>query len=435
MTAKNETRQRDDQERLDHPIDPLIVAAYRSMMPNWTIDSTRPGAQVRAEDTAREPGPAIDGQADLDQLRCRYEALVAAGQSTQISGFRLLQRLGQGGQGVVFLANCTGADGFTNEHLALKLFSPHRYPCIASYERDMRRMARVASVVAGIDQGNVLDVHHFKECEGIRMMIMKRVKGYDLRQLMNPVMLECVKLRDPALWTEITKVVAVPGSQHTKFTPGAAVALIRSCLEGLDKLHSRGIVHGDVKPSNIMVSPEGDVRLVDTGSAFDWQQSQRPYFCTPRYAALEVLEEDACTPSSDLASLGYVLVELLTGCRVFPDRQPASPREALIAQEASTGVKPQPDHELAEEKRHLPNRLGQLLNPYSFHLQRFCRKLIEPDPARRFTSAREAELFAYVYVQELERAGLACHFHNEFRRWLEAVQPAPESGEILSPGT
>lgn len=42
MTAKNETRQRDDQERLDHPIDPLIVAAYRSMMPNWTIDSTRP---------------------------------------------------------------------------------------------------------------------------------------------------------------------------------------------------------------------------------------------------------------------------------------------------------------------------------------------------------------------------------------------------------
>ena len=55
-------------------------------------------------------------------------------------------------------------------------------------------------------------------------------------------------------------------------------------------------------------------------------------------------------------------------------------------------------------------------------LRRLCRKLIEPEPDKRFGSARSAELYAYEFVQELERAGLACHFHNEFRRWLEALQ-------------
>ncbi len=422
MTSKHETAREDDRERLAHPVDPLLVASYRSAMPNSTTDSTR----LEGRDASQETPPALESNGatcpELGALIGRYSQLISGGGETEAGGFQLRQRLGQGGQGVVYHAECAGVDGFVNRDLALKLFSPCNYPTLASYERDMQRIARVASVIAGIDQGKVLDIQRFEICDGIRMMIMKRIMGHDLLSLMNPSMLDCVTHRDPSLSSDLTKIVAAPGPQHTKFKPGAAVAIIRSCLEALDKLHSRGVVHGDVKPSNIMITPEGEVKLVDSGSALEWQKSQGPYFCTPRYAALEVLERGKCTPRSDLASLGYVLVELLTGCSVFPDKRPPTPRETSMPQEATTGIRPEVDHELAGEKRQLPRRLDHLLGGHSLILRRLCRKLIAPEPERRFASARNAELYAYEFVQELERAGLACHFHNEFRRWLEALQ-------------
>lgn len=424
MTAKHETAREDDREHLAHPIDPLIVSAYRSAMPNWTTDSTRLEARDASQDTEAAVEPEQGRCLEIEVLKGHYAQLISGEGEVVAGGFRLRQRLGRGGQGVVYLAECAGVDGFVNRDLALKLFSPRNYPTLASYERDMQRIAQVASIIAGIDQGRLLDIQRFEVCDGIRMMVMKRIMGHDLLSLMNPSMLDCVANRDPGLSADLTKIVATRGPQHTKFKPGAAVAIIRACLEALDKLHSRGVVHGDVKPSNIMITPEGEVKLVDSGSALEWEKSQGPYFYTPRYAALEVLEQGQCTPRSDLASLGYVLVELLTGCSVFPDKRPPTPRETSMPQEASTGIKPEMDHELAGEKRLLPKSLERLLGGHSFILQRLCRKLIEPDPERRFSSARSAELYAYEFVQELERAGLACHFHNEFRRWLEALQGA-----------
>ena len=424
MTSEDEAVKCDDEELLGHPIDPLIVATYREHMPRSVARSTRANAETGGHDTAGANSPLAQGgrEPGLRRLDQRYQAILSASGQRPIHRFRLGQRLGQGGQGIVFLAGRHGADGYTNEHIALKLFAPHRYPTLASYVKDMRRIARMASLVAGIDQGNVLHVEQFEIYGGIRMMTMKRVKGYDLRQLMNPEMLERVKHHSLERWTEITRVVAEPGPHHMKFMPGAAVAIIRSCLAALERLHSRGIVHGDVKPENIMISPEGEVKLIDIGSAFEWKESHQPYFCTPRYAGLEVLERDECTPKSDLASLGYVFMELLTGCPVFPEQKPADSRETSMPQEASTGIKASVDRELTSEKRGLPGRLDQLLKGYSSRLLQLCRRLIDPDPSRRFATALEAELAAYAFVQELERAKLNCHFGNEFRRWVEACE-------------
>lgn len=420
MTAKHETAREDDRDSLSHPIDSLIVSAYRSAMPNWTTDSTWMEARDASQDTEKVVESRQGGCVEIEILKKCYAQLISGEDEVVAGGFRLRQRLGRGGQGVVYLAECAGVDGFVNR-VALKLFSPRNYPTLASYEKDMQRIAQVASIIAGIDQGRLLDIQRFEVCDGIRMMVMKRIMGHDLLSLMNPSMLECVANRDPGLSADLMKIVATAGPQHTRFKPGAAVAIIRACLEALDKLHSRGVVHGDVKPSNIMITPDGEVKLVDSGSALEWEKSQGPYFCTPRYAALEVLEQGQCTPRSDLASLGYVLVELLTGCSVFPDKRPPTPRETSMPQEASTGIKPEIDHELASEKRQLPRSLEELLGGHSYILRRLCRKLIDPDPGCRFTSARRAELYAYEFVQELERAGLACHFQNEFRRWLEAL--------------
>lgn len=422
LTSKNEAARRVVEERLAHPVDPVLVDTYRSLVSCDTADTARQGEHAALEDTAPSAGRNADECAELESLKRSYQALVSGETQLPMAGLHLGRRIGQGGQGIVFLAARAGADDFSNQHLALKFFSPHKYSSVASYEKDMRRIARVGSIIAGIDQGNVLDVCRFESADGIRMMLMKRVKGYDLRELMNPGMLECVKGRDHTLWTELTKAVAGAGPQHTQFQPGAAVAVIRSCLEALDNLHSRGIVHGDVRPSNIMITPEGEVKLVDTGSALEWKRSPRPHFYTPRYAALEVLEQGMCTPKSDLASLGYVLVELLTGNSVFPGRHRGSTRDSYLPEESSAGINLYKDSDLAKAKRRLPGCLEDLLRHHSPLLRQLCRNLIDPDPQGRFEHACAAELHAFKFIQELEKARLSCHFRHEFRRWIKTLE-------------
>jgi serine/threonine-protein kinase len=309
--------------------------------------------------------------------------------------------------------------------LALKVFSPHLYPTVDAYDLDMHRIGRVASIVAGIDQGNVLNVQRFETFEGVRLMLMKQVEGYDLRTLMDKSSLDRVREVRPDLWDEITKVIANFGPVHAQFTPGAAVAIVRCCLTALDKLHSRGVVYGDVKPSNIMLSPEGEVKIIDIGSAFQLTKSRKPYFCTPEYAAPEVLESEECTPRSDLASLGYVLIELLIGEPVFTQASKGGTTEHSIAQQATTGIPTDVDESLIEEKRSLPGRLEELLPSYGPILRQFIQKLIAPDPKDRFRNAREAEVEpecgGYVYFKQLVRSDLDSHFQNEFRVWMETL--------------
>ncbi len=98
-----------------------------------------------------------------------------------------------------------------------------------------------------------------------------------------------------------------------RLKPGMAIAVMRECLAALAALHREGIVHGDLKPSNIMLKRTGNAKIVDIGSAFELTNLPAQRTCTPAYAAPEVLEGGECTPRSDLASLGYVLIEMLAG--------------------------------------------------------------------------------------------------------------------------
>ena len=98
-----------------------------------------------------------------------------------------------------------------------------------------------------------------------------------------------------------------------------AVAIIRECLAGLAALHREEIVHGDIKPSNIMVKRTGNAKIIDIGSALDLNNMPQQKTCTPQYAAPEMLDREEVTPRSDLASVGYVLVELLAGRPLFAE--------------------------------------------------------------------------------------------------------------------
>jgi serine/threonine-protein kinase len=326
--------------------------------------------------------------------------------------------LGSGGQGKVYLTEVRGADSFTLP-VAIKVFSPERFEGAKRYEEAMARMAEIAARVALIQHDNLLDVQNFIDRNRIRIMVMEWVDGFDLRQLSEPEYLEKLQTRvSGRRWRYINEVIVTAGPERCRFKAGVAVAIVRECLTALAALHREGIVHGDVKPANIMLKRTGHLKLIDIGSAFDLNAPPRPRTCTPTYAAPEVLENAETTPRSDLASLGYVLIELLSGRQLFQHDQDL--RSLLAA------------------KRELPQRLHEYLPPEvtcNGLLMNFCRGLIAPDPIRRFPSAEAAEHVdqgAAAFHRQLIIGNMSTEYDNDIRVWLEELRMYDTDGELPS---
>ena len=85
-------------------------------------------------------------------------------------------------------------------------------------------------------------------------------------------------------------MIVTAGPVQPRLKPGIAIAIVRDCLAALAALHREGIVHGDMKPSNIMLKRTGNAKIVDIGSAFEMGNPPARRTCTPTYAAPEVLE-------------------------------------------------------------------------------------------------------------------------------------------------
>jgi serine/threonine-protein kinase len=272
----------------------------------------------------------------------------------------------------------------------------------------MARMARVTSRVALIQQDHLIDVNNFTELQGLRVMEMEWVDGYDLGTLLSTELL--VKGRaqlDDRRWAHLNDVVVTQGRTQARLKPGIAVAVLRDNLAALSALHRGGIVHGDVKPSNIMLKRTGYAKLIDIGSAIEMVDAESPRSFTPAYAAPEILRGAEPTEHSDLASLGYVLIEMLCGARPFA---------------GITGLE-----ELIEAKRSLLTRLNELLPDEvvrSEGLMGLVRGMVHPDPDRRFPDADSADLVeqgAVAFQRQLVRGDLASEYTVEIRTWLAAL--------------
>jgi serine/threonine-protein kinase len=349
----------------------------------------------------------------------RYDEIVEGKRHSWTTHLRLLQKLGEGGQGVVYLTERRGADKFTLP-VALKVFSPERYPTIKDYEDDMFRMAAVASKVARIQHEKLLQVENFLDHEQIRMMVMEWVEGYDLRRLLTPKMFGIVKQRvSEKRWDHINDVLVTSGPVQPRFKAGAAVAIVRDCLEALAAMHRIGIVHGDVKPGNVMLKRSGHAKLIDMGAAFEIDKPAARRTCTPVYAAIEVLEGKQNTPQSDLASLGYVTLELLAGRPLFPDARGLG--------------------SLLKAKHALINELHLVLPEEVYCndlLVSFCRGLINPKMNERFHSAEAADFLeegAAAFHRQLIKNDLASQYENDIRIWVEELIEI-SSGDYRSDG-
>ena len=343
-----------------------------------------------------------------DELLERYQCLVDEQRMSWTEHHRLLRLLGSGGQGVVYLSERRGTDNFTLP-VALKIFSPQHYPDARAYDESMGRIAHVAARVAQIQQDNLLDVHNFVERSRIRLMEMEWVDGYDLDRLLSHEMRERTRQRvSNRRWEYLNNVIVTDGPQQSRLKPGIAIAVLRECLAALAALHREGIVHSDIKPSNIMLKRTGNAKIIDIGSAFDMENAPVRRSCTPTYAAPEVLEGAESSPRSDLCSLGYVLIEMLSGTPPFV---------------AQTNFR-----ELLEAKRMLVQKLHERLPREvvcNELLMTLIRSLVAPDPSLRFPSAEAADMVkegAANFHRQLVKGDLASEYENEIRLWLEELE-------------
>ena len=355
--------------------------------------------------TVTRDGQVVENQ--CQELVDRYEEVLKDKRHSWTTHLRLLKKLGAGGQGVVYLTERRGSDGFTLP-VALKVFSPERYATPVHYDSDMARMGRVAAKVARIQHENLLVVENFLDRDRIRMMVMEWVEGYDLRRLLTPKMFGTIEERfSEKKWRHINEVIVTSGPEQPRFKAGVAVAIVRDCLEALASMHREGIVHGDVKPGNIMLKRSGHSKIIDIGSAFDVTDPPQRRACTPAYAALEVLEGIENTARSDLASLGYVTIELLSGRPVFG------------------GIND--FQELIRAKRSLIDRLPELLPEEvacNHLLMAFCRGMVAPDPSQRFASAEAAELVeegAAAFHRQLVKSDMSSEYENDIRIWIDEL--------------
>ncbi len=374
--------------------------------------------QVETEPASVDHGSGIDPAEDFLKFLDNQTEFDDTKVVHWTSDIRKKRILGKGGQGIVYLAEYL--DEFRWEK-ALKTFSARPYGDVKAYREDMQRMGRVASAVNRIHHDNLLAVERFMDHLGTYVMIMQLVDGFDLRRLLQPVVVG--KLQgyvDKARWEYLIDVVyTISKTGRWCLKPGIAVYIIEKCLRGLGSLHSKGIVHADVKLSNIMLDCNSSIKLIDIGSAFELDSRPATQTWSPLYAPPEFFEKGQWTPQSDMACLGYVLIELLTG-------QPAV--NVDIGCQSTRSVNIDKHKILWQAKMDLPGRLNEILPETvlkSRQLMSLVQYLIAPDPQDRFPSASEAvdgKLGTRQFHRELMRGELDAFYAKEIQRWIEDVK-------------
>ncbi|HUS40592.1 MAG TPA: serine/threonine-protein kinase [Pirellulales bacterium] len=333
--------------------------------------------------------------------------------------YRMKDQLGEGGQGIVFLLEAEDQFGARR---AMKLFRPSSSDMnAATFLHEMERMGDVASRVHRSWHDDLVNVDWFGIHDGVHVMLMQFIDGFNLQELLQPKLLEGVRpYVDDERWNTLNNVVySNSGSQQLAFRPSIAVYIAERILRGLERLHGEGLVHSDIKPSNVMLDASGSLKIIDIGSAFRKEAPPKIPLGTPAYAATELLESKQCTEQSDLASVGYVLVEMLSG-------QPIA--QGICGPDATTRTigKKERDAHLAL-KRDLPDKLGELI-PAKVRdaklLVELCQRLIAPKPGDRFKDANAVIDVCFKFNKDLIIGDLAINNYKEIQHLLRNAKKA-----------
>src|SRR5436305_13319651 len=257
--------------------------------------------------------------------------------------YRVIRKLGTGGMANVYLAE----DQELGRRVAIKLLDERH----AQDEQFVERFRREAESAAGLSHPTVVSIYDRGEAEGTYYIAMEYLEGKTLKELLVS--------RGP--------------------TPvRVAIDYTRQILSALEFAHRNGIVHRDIKPHNVVVAPDGRLKVTDFGiarSGSSQMTEARPIIGTAQYLSPEQAQGKPVSPASDLYSVGVVLYEMLTGTVPF-----TGDTALEIAMKHLNTVPEAPS-----TKR--PPGLGEV--PHELDL--VVLRALAKDPADRYQTAREMD--------------------------------------------
>jgi tRNA A-37 threonylcarbamoyl transferase component Bud32 len=203
---------------------------------------------------------------------------------SQVGKFKIVGKVGQGAMGEVFRA----FDPVLGREVAIKVVAAK----LNEDERARERFVREAQAAAKLNHPNIITVYDFGEEQGQAYMAMELLEGQDLRELL---------------------------AKGTLASLEGKLAIMEQILDGLAFAHSKGVVHRDLKPGNVHVLPNGQIKIMDFGLARRAEDAAASgaLMGTPYYMAPEQIQGERATARSDIFSLGAMFYEMLCGRRPF----------------------------------------------------------------------------------------------------------------------
>ncbi len=225
--------------------------------------------------------------------------------------YRLMREVGRGGMAIVWLARDTELE----RAVALKILRPG----LALEKRHVDRFRREALAIAKLQHPHIVRIYDVGSERGYHFLAMEYVEGPSLAHVLDA-------LPEKHDWTADTlaRATGIPAVARPRETYEAAIArLLAPVADALSAAHAHGLVHRDVKPSNILMRSDGTAVVADFGLAkgdddpalsMTGDTLGTPYYMSPEQAWLSAIEVDHRT---DVYSLGVTLFEALTGERPF----------------------------------------------------------------------------------------------------------------------
>lgn len=252
--------------------------------------------------------------------------------------YELERKIGEGGMARVY----RGRDLRLSRTVAVKVLHA-QYATDASF---LPRFQHEAQAAANLHHHNIVDIYDVGQDGDIHYIVMEFIEGHDLKQ-------------------EILRRGALPIDE--------AIAIIAAVADGLDAAHRTGMVHRDIKPQNIVIGSDGQVKITDFGiakSALSTAMTETGItFGTADYLSPEQARGQPATARADIYCLGVTLYEALTG------KLPFSGDNAIAVAFKHVSEAPQP-----------PRQLNPRIPP---QLEALVLQALEKDPEKRPASARE----------------------------------------------
>src|SRR6185503_7662123 len=224
----------------------------------------------------------------------------------KLGNYRILEKIGAGGQGTVYKAT----DTKLGRAVVIKVLPPE----LTVKEANLKRFEREARLASALDHPNICTIFDLNDIGGVHFIAMQFVEGKNVRDLVNGRPLDF----------------------------RSALSITIQVADALAAAHARGIIHRDIKAGNVMVTPSGQVKILDFGLAklldgddlggihhTDLTEVGIPYG-TATYAAPEQARGERVDARADIFSAGVLLYELLTGTWPFQGKTSVDVRHAVL---------------------------------------------------------------------------------------------------------